>query len=59
MKVHIGFYNQLSDKWCGDVKYRVRDVCDSSNGRVIAFATSDKDAEIIVEALNREEDDEL
>ena len=55
-KIHIGFFNKVHDKplYSGEAKYTgVWDVCLSSNGRVIAYATTREDAEQIVHNQER------
>jgi len=61
-KYRTGFFNVLTDKPAslyqygrtGDeiVKYNVVNICQSSNGKVVAFARDSEIAEMIVNALN-------
>lgn len=54
-KYHVGFCDTVAEKrgrHANDVVYDVVHVCDSSNGTVMAFATSPERAELITKALN-------
>jgi len=54
-KYHLGFYNKIHEQplYCFNTKYiDVWDICQSNNGKIIAFATTQDDAIKIVQALN-------